>query len=114
MTTTQITTAARRITRHANAAPSTIRYYYDNTGTVIHAHEAGMFPANKTASDALAAATEGTVYKANGMDGTGRRITQREAQDALDAFQQAGGFGDEYDYLVNQAYHRNIRAHEEA
>ncbi|TFH68139.1 hypothetical protein [Cellulomonas sp. HD19AZ1] len=79
-TQTPITTAARRIARDVNATASTVRTAYDTEGRPVHTWQDGMYfaaGAVEEVRDAAAALT--------GTKGTGRRCTERDAQDMIDA-----------------------------
>ena len=80
MSTVPITTAARRIARHANATTPGVRTAYDTDGTVVHTWQDGMWWPNGAPAEVRDAAATLT-----GTKGTERRVTARDAQDVLDA-----------------------------
>ena len=77
-TSTQITTAARRIVRKVNATPDALIVHFDTNGDVVDVHEADMhyLPGQRPAG--IAASFVGCKHD--------RGLTQREAQDVLDAY----------------------------
>lgn len=77
-TATPITTAARRITREVNATVAETRVWFDAEGHVVDTTPAGMWHTNP--ADAPVA-----VLTLRGQRRTPERMTQREAQDLLDA-----------------------------
>ena len=76
-----ITTAARRIARDVNATAPAVRAYYDADGQVVTTHAAGMWFADAETRDRE---TAGAVVALTGRKGRAP-LTQREAQDHLDA-----------------------------
>jgi len=70
---TAITTAARRIAREASTTPREIRIYFDTEGHVLDRHMADVWYADPDRRPTAAIAI------------VGGRLTQRAAQDLLDA-----------------------------
>lgn len=101
---TEITTAARRIARDVNANVQAITRSYDVDGRVIDTHETGMWYVDP------ATAPEGIAVKLAGRrdivkGGWDERLTEREAQDRLDA--HAAGV-DVDTYLEDLDFHRGV------
>lgn len=85
---TTITTAARRIARNVNASPTSTATYYDADGNGLVSIGAGTW-GGSVPDEAIALIP--------GRRDAGARMTEREAQDHLDAHAATGqlnGYGD--------------------
>lgn len=103
---TPITSAARRICRDLNTAPVEATRYYDADGNYVAGHESGMWFADP--SDRPVAAVSSRGHR-NNTDG---RMTERAAQDLLDAAVATGGYDGpgHDDWLNNLAGEREYAA----
>ncbi|MEV6832053.1 hypothetical protein [Amycolatopsis sp. NPDC051102] len=81
-----ISTAARRICRDVNQNVAAITRYYDADGIYLRGHETGMHYANPADRP-----TDAAVQAAGRRD-TADRMTEREAQDLLDAYAATGRY----------------------
>jgi hypothetical protein len=77
-TATTITTAARRIARVINDTFAELTVSFDRDGRQVNAHSTGLWYANPADEPAHAA-------KLSGRRNRPEKLTQREAQDLLDA-----------------------------
>lgn len=74
---TEITTAARRITRTLNSTGDQLRVYFDETGQTLREESSSTWVTDRP---------EGTMLHLNGRRGSRHgRMTEREAQDWIDA-----------------------------
>lgn len=92
---TDITTAARRIAREVNATHYETRIWFAADGTVLDRTPAGMWyidPADEAPA----------VVILRGTRRTNERLTQREAQDRLDAALAHPGDLDEQGYYLER------------
>lgn len=87
MQTNKVTTAARRITRHLNQTPRELRIHFDAQGVALHAQEAGLHYREGEQPSILEAAILALTGKRNAR----YRMTERVAQDYLDAAAQYPG-----------------------
>ncbi len=81
-----ISAAARRICRDVNKNVHAITRYYNASGGYLRGHETGMYytdPADRPADAAV---------QAPGRRDTADRMTEREAQDLLDAYATTGQY----------------------
>lgn len=97
----EITTAARRITRHVNASPATTATFYDSEGNAL-----GVI-ADKAAAGARV--PEGTAACIHGrMGAPGGQITAREVQAMLDVADLIGTVdGEGFDLVLARHLHVN-------
>lgn len=102
-TNTPITTAARRITREVNATVAELRISFDAEGHVVDTTPADMWYINP--ADAPVA-----VLTLQGQRRTPERMTQREAQDLLDAAAAHPGDSAEQGFFISSLADARERA----
>ena len=94
MSTTQITTAARRIQRDLSTTPTQIATTYSPTGEALHISTGGPNLVRVHEDDEL-----GWTITLSGED-----RKQREIQELLDAAQWAHDHREEYGWSINEAF----------